>query len=106
MLTIDNFFTTRFAGGEGFSFPLLLVSLRPQNSGAHNPEPDIVALVARIDADPVGYGATRCIVVPTATATDAVRARSGSLIIHLRCRGVAIKDHAEAIIVYQLSLGH
>ena len=55
-----------------------LLRRKVQSSGADNPEPNIVVLVVRIVVVPVSDGAVSRIVVPTATAFDAVRARSGS----------------------------
>lgn len=53
----------------------------PTNSGSHNPEPEKSAPVVRIAKAPVSDGAVSRIVVPTATAYDAPRARSGSPIV-------------------------
>jgi len=54
-----------------------LLRRKVQSSGADHPESDIVVLVVRVVVVPVGHGAVRRIVVPTAAAFDAVRARSG-----------------------------
>lgn len=54
-----------------------LLRRKMQSSGTHHPEPDIVVLVVRVVVVPVGHGTVRRIVVPTAAAFDAVRARSG-----------------------------
>ena len=50
----------------------------PQGSGAHNPKPKIVVLVTRVIVVAIGNRRVRSIVVPTAAAFDAVRARSRS----------------------------